>query len=135
MGQRVHAPTVLRQQAAGVLHAPVGRRVQGRPAVPIPELWVIAGLEEQPGGQRGSGSRDRTKAVGAAPAVTVLRASDRAVRGLSRALPQGTPLPAAQTSPQAHRGLWSQPGPLPPGDSWRCLSRLAATLRGGCRML
>lgn len=53
--QRVHAPAVLRQQAAGVLHAPVGCGVQGRPAVPIPQLRVIAGLKQQPGGQGGSG--------------------------------------------------------------------------------
>lgn len=68
MGQRVHAPTVLRQQAAGVLHAPVGRCVQGGPAVAIPELGVIASLEEQPGGQRGWGQglgvKDQGKGCG-----------------------------------------------------------------------
>lgn len=53
VGQRVHAPTVLRQQAAGILHTPVGRRVQGGPAIPIPELRVVASLKEQPGGQDG----------------------------------------------------------------------------------
>lgn len=59
MGQRVHAPAVLRQQAAGVLHAPVGCGVQGRPAVPVPQLRVVASLKEQPGGQGGLGQGPR----------------------------------------------------------------------------
>lgn len=61
VGQRVHAPAVLGQQAAGVLHAPVCRRVQGGPAVPVPELRVVASLKEQPGGQGVSGSEAKAR--------------------------------------------------------------------------
>lgn len=60
VGQRIHAPTVLSQQAAGILHTPVGRRMQGGPAVPIPELRVVASLKEQSGGQEGLQSRTKT---------------------------------------------------------------------------
>lgn len=51
VGQRVHAPTVLSQQATRILYTPVGCRVQWGPAIPIPELRVIAGLQKQPEGQ------------------------------------------------------------------------------------
>lgn len=55
---------MLGQKATGILHTPVGSRVQRGPAIPISELRVIAGLEEQPGGRRGLGSRTRTGIMG-----------------------------------------------------------------------
>ena len=78
---------MLRQQAAGILHAPVGRGVQGRPAVAIAQLWVVASLEEQPGGRGGLGSRGETGARGQGPR------SEAAVTGLETGLGPEAPLP------------------------------------------
>ena len=93
MGQRVHAPTVLGQQAAGILHTPVGRRMQRGPAVPIPELRVVASLEEQPRGQTGSGSKTRREvwAKGCGGSTSCDRAKSIPGQVVAGPLPQAPP--------------------------------------------
>ena len=108
MGQRVHAPAVFRQQAAGILHTPVGRRVQGRPAVSIAQLRVVASLEEQPGGRGGLGSRAETGARGQGPWSEPAVTGPKTGLGLEAPFPKETLLPRALTPPQPIR--WP-PGP------------------------
>lgn len=100
MGQRVHAPAVLRQQAAGILHTPVGRGMQGRPAVAVTQLRVVASLEEQPGGQGGLGSRAETGARGQGPWSEPAMTGPKTGLGLEAPLPKETFPPPALTPPQ-----------------------------------
>lgn len=120
---------MLSQQAAGVLHAPVGRRVQRGPAVPIPELRVVASLKEQPGGQEGLESRTKTEALHQGlpwAGCAVTHDSTELIPGRWRRASAWSPSPAQQAASRTCR-RGSTLSTVTPGcgtDSPRAVERL-----------